>query len=102
MTDPVVLEVRRVVEGARGAAAVQVGVVGAVHHLGAAHRHPARRRARPMAAPAGNIYVNCVSNTTFYVLTLLSLTERSERQMLRSLHTSFASSTVINPDIQAL
>lgn len=48
-TDPIVLEVRRVVEGARGAAAVQVGVVGAVHHLGAAHRHPARRRARPIA-----------------------------------------------------
>lgn len=50
-THPIVLEVRRVVEGARGAAAVQVGVVGAVHHLGAAHRHPARRR-RPIAAPA--------------------------------------------------
>lgn len=50
-THPIVLEVRRVVEGARGAAAVQVGVVGAVHHLGAAHRHPARRR-RPIAASA--------------------------------------------------
>lgn len=48
-TDPVVLEVRRVVEGARGPAPVQVGVVGAVHHLGAAHRHAAGRpRARPM------------------------------------------------------
>lgn len=51
-THPVVLEVRRVVEGARGAAPVQVGVVGAVHHLGAAHRHPGRRRARPIAARA--------------------------------------------------
>lgn len=44
---------RRVVERARGTAAVEVGVVGAVHHLGAAHRHAAGgRRARPMPAGA--------------------------------------------------
>lgn len=50
-TDPIILEVRRVVEGARGAAAVQVGVVGAVHHIGAAHRHAAAGPpARPMPA----------------------------------------------------